>query len=477
MPGGQWVKGVKPSMKKLFQEQKPGIRVLHVTERLSIGGAEKLLVDLVAHHDPRRFALGVLIVLPRNEGTIFDEELDRWKNLVNVFYLDKEYKGLGLTGMQYKMSKIIKTFKPDIIHTHLNGIIYAILPTLFNRIPIRLHTVHLDAVNEAFIIGDRIEQVSRTMYKLLKYTGGQAAGRIKNIANDNTGQYKEYKTFHYVKESRVYKNFHLDGFFEKACLGSRLLERIYKKLKFTPVAISNSVRQSLRAIYHLDDPGMIYNGIDTKGFSASNYNNRHNEIGGGENGGRAGKPVQIVHVGRFEVSKNHELLVDAFALVLKKYPEVKLVLVGEGTYRAKIMKKVVKSNLSDRVDFLGIRKDIPAILSGSDIFVLSSILEGFGLVLVEAMVMGLPVVATNVGGIKEIVRDGVNGILAEPNDPASLSQAMEKLVKDKKLREQMGRQGIEIAGRFDIRKTVKEYYDMYYKLFSTGGKVVNNHEK
>jgi len=146
-----------------------------------------------------------------------------------------------------------------------------------------------------------------------------------------------------------------------------------------------------RQMYDLTDAAVVYNGIDTTVFKGGAD---RREISDGE--------IKILHIGRFDPAKNHELLIDAFALLLKNFPGVKLQLVGDGEFKARVMEKVVKNNLVNHVDFLGVIKDIPGILAVSNILVLSSVAEGFGLVLVEAMAMGLPVVATNVGGVKEI---------------------------------------------------------------------------
>jgi glycosyltransferase involved in cell wall biosynthesis len=434
------------------------IRILHITESLIAGGVEKFLVDLLANLDADKFEASVLSVFPQPQPFIFAEVLDRLSH-VKVFFPDKPGKRRGILAVLKKISKIMKTFRPDIVHCHLNGIIYAFLPTLINRVPVRLQTVHLDALLEAHIVGEKIQMVSKGIYKILKFLPGKAAKRIKHI-NDpgNEDEYREYQVVHLGKKFRVYKNFVPGYFFEKACVGSRLLAAAYKRLKFTPVAISVSVEHSLKKIYRLNGHiPMIHNGIDHGVFQV---NPKVDQGSGSENQG-----IKIVHIGRFDPAKNHELLIDAFAIVSGNFPGTKLLLIGEGDYRARIMKKVVKNNLTNHVDFLGVRKDIARILSGCDIFVLSSISEGFGLALVEAMAMGLPVVSTNVGGVREVVRDGVNGILVEPNAPGAMAEAIEELIKDKERREQMGKKGIEIAKGFDIQITTRKYNELYYRLY------------
>lgn len=441
-------------MKKSNQEQSGKLRILHVVESLATGGVEKFLLDLAAHHDPERFQVGVLHVLPRTGQFIFQELLDKLNVDVEVFYLSREYKGVGLILMQREMSKVIKRFRPDIIHTHLHSVIYAALPALLNKVQVRLHTVHLDALHEANVLGGRIREVSRMIYRLLKLISTGTARRVRDMhGGGGNDQYNAYQVLGFIEKSRVYKRVNLERFFQDAAVGARFLLWVYRKWEFIPAAISRSVAHSLRHMYGLTDAAVVYNGIDTTVFK-----------GGADRGEINEGEIKILHIGRFDPAKNHELLIDAFALLLKKFPGVKLQLVGDGEFKARVMEKVVKNDLVNHVDFLGVSKNIPAILAGSNILVLSSVAEGFGLVLVEAMAMGLPVVATNVGGVKEIVRDGVNGLLVEPNQPGLLAEALGKLVENQELREQMGRSGVQIAGRFDIRNSVKEYYQLYCRL-------------
>lgn len=442
------------------------IKILHVTENLITGGAEKFLLDLAANHDAERFQVAVLNVHPRTGEFIFEDLLGRLKikNNVQVYYLDKQYKGFGLIAMQHKIIKIIREFRPDIVHSHLNGIMYVILPAILKRIPIRLQTVHLDALHEAFVIGGKVQEASKTLYKMLKILPAKTAKKIREIQtslNDNNQeQYREYKLIGFLEKSRVYKKVSASDFFEKAAVGGRLLKFAYKRSGFIPVAISDSVKKSLQTIYGLNDMPMIYNGIDIEAFKMNKINNDIER-----NDAPDRDSIKIIHIGRFDPAKNHELLIDAIAIVLKNVRNLKVQLVGEGEYRARLMKKAIKSNLGNHVDFLGVRKDTRELLADSDIFVLSSIAEGFGLVLVEAMALGLPIVSTDVGAVKEVVRDGVNGILVEPNSPRALANAMETLIKDKEKRKQMGQAGIEIASGFDIHITTRKYNRLYEQLY------------
>ena len=161
-------------------------------------------------------------------------------------------------------------------------------------------------------------------------------------------------------------------------------------------------------------------------------------------------------------AKNHLLLVEAFAKAVAEEPRLRLILAGDGSLRKKAERRVRQLGLKDKVDFLGWRSDIPILLKDCDIFVLSSDWEGFGNVLVEAMSAGKPIVATRVGGVPEVVEDGVTGFLVPPRDADVFASAILKLVREKRLREEMGRKGREKAVKeFDISIVTREYERLY----------------
>jgi glycosyltransferase involved in cell wall biosynthesis len=121
--------------------------------------------------------------------------------------------------------------------------------------------------------------------------------------------------------------------------------------------------------------------------------------------------------------------------------------------------------LEEKVKFFGVRSDVPELLSQADIFVLSSDYEGFGLVVAEAMAAGLPVIATAIGGIPEILEGGRAGILVPPKDVDALAKAIVELARDEKKRAELSDYGRKlVAERFDIRRTVREYEKLYLEL-------------
>ncbi|MDP7035984.1 MAG: glycosyltransferase [Planctomycetota bacterium] len=172
-------------------------------------------------------------------------------------------------------------------------------------------------------------------------------------------------------------------------------------------------------------------------------------------------------VARLEPQKAHLDLLEAVARIRPKHPEIKLLLIGDGTLRHPLEARSAQEDLRDAVRFTGVRSDIPRLLAGLDLFVLSSHWEGFGLVLLEAMAARLPIVATSVGAIPEIVVDGETGLLAPPKDPEQLAQSIGELASDRARSRAYGQAGRNRAAQdFTLDQTVSRLTRVYEELLS-----------
>lgn len=158
----------------------------------------------------------------------------------------------------------------------------------------------------------------------------------------------------------------------------------------------------------------------------------------------------FVNVGRFQPQKDHAMLIDAFQKVVEVVADCKLVLVGDGELRETITEKVKSMGLANNVEFLGVRRDIPDILANNNCFVLGSRWELHPITILEAMRAGLPVIASDVGGIADTVDDGNTGLLIEAENTESLANAMIKLAKNPEQGVIMGQNG---------EKRVQEYFN------------------
>lgn len=164
-------------------------------------------------------------------------------------------------------------------------------------------------------------------------------------------------------------------------------------------------------------------------------------------------------VGMLRPQKNHELMLRAWAkLVSKCSVPLKLIIVGGGYERENLEKQRDSLGLTDSVFFLGTRTDVPSLLKCFDILLMSSKYEGHPVGTLEAMASGLPVVATRVAGLRDVIQDGINGFLVEPENPEALVEGLEKLIFNVDLRGSMGRAGQRfVEEHFSIQQCARLY--------------------
>ncbi len=174
----------------------------------------------------------------------------------------------------------------------------------------------------------------------------------------------------------------------------------------------------------------------------------------------------LLFTGRIASNKGLLPFLEAFALLAPRSPDLSVVMVGEdGGSRAEVLHRAEDLGLSQRVRLVGFVPEERVLASAyaqASVFVLPSEYEAFGLVLLEAMAQGTPVVSTRVGGIPELVEDGQNGLLVPPGDPRALSEALESILSDPSLRERLGRSGREVTvPRFTWERVVEALEPVY----------------
>jgi glycosyltransferase involved in cell wall biosynthesis len=220
----------------------------------------------------------------------------------------------------------------------------------------------------------------------------------------------------------------------------RLVHRIGYKLGVVPVAVADEVARSFESVYGFR-PVTIPNGIDVQRFHRPECRRVWREA----NGFRHDETL-IVSVARLEPQKNPELLVRALP------DDCSLLLAGDGSLRSALEGR-------PRVHLLGIRSDLPELLSAGDVFALASDWEGHPIALMEAMAAGLPVVATSVGGVPEIVGDA--GVLVPAGDEQALRTALRSVVRD---RGRYAHAALRRASAFDVRQTIAAYSDLFERV-------------
>jgi glycosyltransferase involved in cell wall biosynthesis len=177
-----------------------------------------------------------------------------------------------------------------------------------------------------------------------------------------------------------------------------------------------------------------------------------------------GAPL-VGNVGALVPHKGQKHLIEAAALVVRQVPDARFVIAGEGELRQSLEHQIKHLSLEKHVLLAGFRPDILSVHKAFDIFVMSSVTEGLGTSILDAMASGRPVVGTTAGGIPEVVRDGETGILVPPRDHDAMAAAIVRLLKDEPLRKRMGAAGLSLANaRFSAERMVQETLNVYERV-------------
>ena len=229
------------------------------------------------------------------------------------------------------------------------------------------------------------------------------------------------------------------------------------------VTVSDSLGKLLRngRTFRPEQVRTIHNGVDVERFRGARSDALRRELGVPDGA------ILVGAVGNFRQSKDYTNLIRAIAHARGAGAPVVCAIAGQFDKRYYPEARALRSELGleDTVHFLGFTEDIPDFLAGLDVYALSSSAEGFSIVVVEAMVAGLPVVATRSGGPEEIVTDGVDGLLVPPRDATALGEALVSLAREGALRERLAGSAADSAAR---RFTRQAMLDAYHALYQGG---------
>ncbi len=256
----------------------------------------------------------------------------------------------------------------------------------------------------------------------------------------------------------------LEGYFSPAVTWLfATLERLTARISSAIICLTQlEISQYLRArVGSRSQYTHVYNGIDLERFRprSSARQSARNRLACGRD------TVVYMTVGRLVPVKGYDDLLQAFRTVVERVPQSKLFIIGEGERRARLERQACTLGLEEAVEFLGWREDVDDLLDACDVFVLSSLNEGLGLVVVEAMAKKLPVVATRVGGVPEVVVEGRTGVLVKPSSPNDMAEAMVELGSSPELRSAFGSAGRRRAEKyFSIESTVRSTEAIYVSL-------------
>lgn len=354
------------------------MKIMQVIPYFCFGGAETMCENLT--YALTEMGHSVTVVSLYNEKTPIAQRMEDAG--IRILYLDKKL-GLDLS-MVPKLKKIMQREKPDVVHTHLDVIKYAVAAARLCGIHRCIHTVH-------------------------------------NVAHEEA-------------EGRIQK----------------LINTIYFKLGWSvPVALSPEVRKTIVSFYGLKEEAvpMIFNGVDlTKCCPKTEY--------------ALSKPAVLLHIGRFNEQKNHKGILEAFSEILKTAPNCILQLIGDGDLRDETETYAQTLGIRDKVAFLGNRTNVYPFLQAADIFLMPSKFEGMPMTIIEAMGTGLPIVASAVGGVPDMLEAGKSGMLVSC-EPEKVAQAVLQLLQQKELREKLGTNALAASRLFGAGHMAQCYWEVY----------------
>jgi glycosyltransferase involved in cell wall biosynthesis len=239
-----------------------------------------------------------------------------------------------------------------------------------------------------------------------------------------------------------------------------LADRALSPLTDRAIAVSESTREFLVRERHVPAHRvrLIWNGAPLEEFAP-----RPREASRPTRAalGLTPEAVVIGSIGRLNEQKGHRYLLEATAIALAAVPAARVLIVGDGDQEAPLREQARALGIADRVVFAGHRADIPAVLAAVDLFCISSTYEGTPLTLFEAMAAGKAIVSTAVDGCREVIEDGVTGLLVPPRDAATLALRLGELLADPARRQTLGKNALAASSRYDIRRCVEAMQDLY----------------
>lgn len=244
-----------------------------------------------------------------------------------------------------------------------------------------------------------------------------------------------------------------------------ILEKLASLITDRIVALSEREKQDYTKfkIAHEDKFVVIHSGVELDRFKELTSSEKQyfkKKLGIPENS------LIVGTVGRLEPVKGPEFLIKAAKFIISKYPNTFFIFAGEGYLRENLEEQALKLGLENNLIFLGWRADVTKVISIYDVFALPSLNEGMGRVLVEAMALGKPIVASNIGGITDLVAHGKNGFLVPTKNPKELAKYIQILLGDTEKRGKMGLAGKEMALNFSDEIMVESISNMYNELIN-----------
>lgn len=362
------------------------MKVLHVLPSLNIGGAERLVIDIVRCFKEFKNVSSDLCILYNSYNESLMNEANSVSNEVSVLSNRKRHGGISLI---WPLVKLINFNAYDIVHSH--------------------------CINPSVVVG---------------------------LSKPFTKKFYHVFTLH---DTRILTKAH------------PIKQFILRKTADKVICISNVVKEEFDAL-RFNNSIVIKNGIDLSKFQKTRNKPQYRDI------------FRLVTVARLDIyKKGLDLLVQAISKCKKEGVNIDLDIIGPGELEEiqKLNELIHLYGVEKSIHLLGPRTDINEILGNYDLFILPSRYEGFGLVIIEAMSAGVPVLASNIDGPSEIISNNKDGFLFESEDVNSLTQQIIRLSKDEKLRNTVKDSALRKSLEYSIEKMCEQYYGVYNQLITS----------
>lgn len=236
---------------------------------------------------------------------------------------------------------------------------------------------------------------------------------------------------------------------EQTKVGKNINRVLFRYFNVVPVALSKEIQRTIQEVYGLPDNRIpvVFNGIDLSRCIVKESYARKDTF-------------TVLHIGRFMDVKNHELLLRSFARFKGQHSDARLQLLGDGELKENMMQLAGQLNITDAVEFAGLQSNVYPWLHNADVFILPSKFEGMQMTLIEAMGTGLPIIASNVGGIPDMLSSQKEALLIEPKEE-KIIEALEMVYSDAKKREYWGRNALQRSSLFSSQAMARKYLQLY----------------
>ena len=235
------------------------------------------------------------------------------------------------------------------------------------------------------------------------------------------------------------------------------------KSDFVTMPTEQAIR-NLLSKHEIDVPvAAVSNGVDLSNFKPMKVEKEFYE----KYDLRVDAP-KAVYIGRIDPEKKVRVVVEAFSRILDALPEAELVIAGDGVDLANVKNEIARLGISSSVKCLGkvSGEELYKVYNIGNVFVTASEIETQGIVLIEAAASGLPLIAVDKGAVSEVCRDDINGFLCRPGEVSEISEALRKILSDKKLQEKYSKKSLEIAKEHDFEKTLDKFINIYNRVIS-----------